>query len=301
MYIVTPLTKETLWGDDRLHDYQGDRSVDTIGCVYTISGIDGIDCEIHNEFEHTTLKTAVEKNPTAFGLRKGEEYPLIIAFDSCAQDVSFQIHPTDEYAKEKLQLPYGKSEAWYFIQKPTRGWVYAENIKGCKAAVEQALETKNFDEVMGQLPVENEDLVYIRCGTMHALTKGSLIYEIQQSTNITYRLYDYKRKDKNGQTRPLHAKEALENLDSSLKAEKQAFAIGSDFDQREFALFHTRLSDSYTNTAPLAAAISVVSGALTIEGNRIAMGGSILVLPNESVTITGSAECIIATPHPYWR
>lgn len=301
MYIVTPITMETLWGDDRLHEYQGDPSSDTIGCVYTISGIDSINCNIHNHNEHTTLKEAVMKDPEAFGLREGEEYPLIIAFDSCAQDVSFQIHPTDDYAKEKLHLPYGKSEAWYFIEQPAHSWVYAENIKGCKEAVETALETKNFQDVMGQVPVKNEDLVYIRSGIMHALTKGSLIYEIQQSTNITYRLYDYERKDKSGHTRPIHTKEALENLDSSLKVEKRSFSIGSEFTQREFSLQHVCLSDSYTNTSSLAAAVSVISGELKAEGIRVPMGGSILVLPGETITIEGNAECMIAVPHAYWR
>ncbi len=301
MYIVTPITMETLWGDERLHAYQGDPSSKTIGCVYTVSGIESINCGIQNDLGKTTLMEAVNQNPAAFGLLAGEEYPLIIAFDSCAQDVSFQIHPTDAYAKEQLHLPYGKSEAWYFIEKPTHGWVYGENVTGCKKAVEEALQKKDFHDVMGHIPVENEDIVYIRCGTMHALTKGSLIYEIQQSTNITYRLYDYERKDKYGHTRPIHTKEALENLDSSLKVEKQRLSIGASFDQREFSLQHIQLSNSYTNTHSLAAAISVVSGNLIIEGTTISMGGSVLVMPKETIQIEGSAECIIATPHAYWR
>ncbi|MFR5078706.1 MAG: hypothetical protein ACLTDX_12080 [[Clostridium] innocuum] len=150
MYIVRPITMETLWGDTRLHAYQGDRAAQTIGCVYTLSGIDGIDCEIYNEKERTTLRRAVKENPAAFGLEAGEEFPLIIAFDSCAQDVSFQIHPTDTYAKEQLQLPYGKSEAWYFIEKPSEGWVYAENKAGHRAAVEAALQKRDFHGVIDQ-------------------------------------------------------------------------------------------------------------------------------------------------------
>ena len=233
MYIVRPITMETLWGDTRLHAYQGDRAAQTIGCVYTLSGIDGIDCEIYNEKEETTLRRAVKKNPAVFGLEDGEEFPLIIAFDSCAQDVSFQIHPTDTYAKEQLQLPYGKSEAWFFIEKPSEGWVYAENKAGHRAAVEAALQKRDFHGVIDHIPVSENDLVYIRSGMMHALTAGSLIYEIQQSTNITYRLYDYERKDMHGHTRPLHVKEALANLDSSLHVQKQSFSEGSSFDQRE--------------------------------------------------------------------
>ena len=301
MYIVRPITMETLWGDTRLHAYQGDRAAQTIGCVYTLSGIDGIDCEIYNEKEETTLRRAVKKNPAVFGLEDGEEFPLIIAFDSCAQDVSFQIHPTDTYAKEQLQLPYGKSEAWYFIEKPSEGWVYAENKAGHRAAVEAALQKRDFHGVIDHIPVSENDLVYIRSGMMHALTAGSLIYEIQQSTNITYRLYDYERKDMHGHTRPLHVKEALANLDSSLHVQKQSFSEGSSFDQREFSLRRLTLSGSYTNPYSIASVISVVSGSLQVDTFTVLRGGSILVMPEECIQLTGSAECIIAAAHPYWR
>ena len=301
MYIVRPITMETLWGDTRLHSYQGDRAAQTIGCVYTLSGIDGIDCEIYNAKEQTTLHRAVQKKPSAFGLQEGEDFPVIIAFDSCAQDVSFQIHPTDTYAKEQLHLPYGKSEAWYFIEKPSEGWVYAENKAGHRTAVETALQRKDFHGVIDHIPVSKHDLVYIRSGTMHALTAGSLIYEIQQSTNITYRLYDYERTDKHGNTRPLHVKEALANLDSSLHVQKQSFPKGTSFDQREFSLQHLTLSGSYTNTYSIASVISVVSGSLLVDTFPVSQGISILVMPEECIQLTGSAECIIAAAHPYWR
>lgn len=301
MYIVTPVTMETLWGDSRLHAYQGDHEASTIGCVYTLSGIDGINCIIRNEKEQTTLQAAVEANPAAFGLLEGEEYPLIIAFDSCAQDVSFQIHPTDAYAKEQLQLPYGKSEAWYFIEKPSEGWVYAENKTGRTDAVEEALRKKDFHDVIDHIPVAKDELVYIRSGTMHALTKGSLIYEIQQSTNITYRLYDYERKDRHGNTREIHVKQALANLDSTLHVQKQEFSDGNSFHQREFSLQHRTLTGSYTNTHTIASVISVVSGSIKVDTFTVSQGGSILVMPKECIHITGSAECMIAVAHPYWR
>ena len=226
---------------------------------------------------------------------------MIIAFDSCAQDVSFQIHPTDTYAKEQLQLPYGKSEAWYFIEKPSEGGVYAENQAGHRAVDEAALQKRDFHGVIDHIPVSENDLVYIRSGMMHALTAGSLIYEIQQSTNITYRLYDYERKDMHGHTRPLHVKEALASLDSSLHVQKQNFSEGSSFDQREFSLRHLTLSGSYTNPYSIASVISVVSGSLQVDTFTVLRGGSILVMPEECIQLTGSAECIIAAAHPYWR
>lgn len=297
MYILKTITSPTLWGDQRLYDYDGNRKENCIGIVYTVSGIDAFDCEIGK----STLKKKIEEDPSKFGLLPGEEYPVIIAFDSCKESVSFQIHPTDEYARNKLNLKYGKSEAWYFIEPPKEGFVYAENIKGNKQAILEALEKNDFSDTIGHFPVQKNDLVYIRSGTVHALSKGSLIYEIQQSTNITYRLYDYNRIDpRTSKKRPLHIEQSLENLDSSLKVKKQKFKTGR-IENREFDLTHTILKDTYTNLGSIASAISVLSGELEIEHQILKQGQSCLILPNETVHIQKEAEVMIANPKPYWR
>ena len=299
MYILKTITYPTLWGDQRLYKYDGNFKEESIGIVYSVSGIDAFDSKIEGA---TTLKQEIEKDPKKFGLLKGEEYPVIIAFDSCKESVSFQIHPTDAYAKNKLGLKYGKSEAWYFIEAPTDGWVYAENKKGTQEAIIESIEKNDFSDTIGHLPVEKNDLVYIRSGTVHALSKGSLIYEIQQSTNITYRLYDYDRIDpRTNKKRELHIQESLDNLDSSLKVEKEGFEMNKTISNREFDLTHMVLKDSYTNKGSIASAISVLDGILEIEHHRLYPGQSCLVLPNETITIQKEAEVMIADCHPYWR
>lgn len=299
MYILKTITYSTLWGDQRLYAYDGNKEEDSIGIVYSVSGIDDFDCEINGR---TTLKNEIRKNPELFGLLPKEEYPVIIAFDACKESVSFQIHPTDAYARNKLNLKYGKSEAWYFIEPPEEGWVNAENKKGNKQAVLDALEKNDFSDTIGHFPVQQNDLVYIRSGTVHALSKGSLIYEIQQSTNITYRLYDYDRIDpRTNKKRQLHIQESLDNLDSSLKVKKEEFLLNKTIENREFDLTHTILTDEYTNNGTIASAISVLSGELEIEHHTLKQGQSCLVMPNETVHIQRKAEVMIANPKPYWR
>lgn len=299
MYILETITYPTLWGDQRLYKYDGNFKEESIGIVYSVSGIDAFDSKIEGA---TTLKKEIEKDPEKFGLLKGEEYPVIIAFDSCKESVSFQIHPTDEYARKELGLPYGKSEAWYFIEPPTEGWVYAENTKGTKEAIIESIEKNDFSNTIGHIPVKKNDLVYIRSGTVHALSKGSLIYEIQQSTNITYRLYDYDRIDpRTNKKRQLHIQESLDNLDSSLKVKKESFETNKTISNREFDLTHTILKGSYTNNGSIASAISVLDGILEIGNHRLYPGQSCLVLPNETVEIQQEAEVMIADCHPYWR
>lgn len=301
MYIVKPFTWEALWGDKKLHAYGADSTKEKVGILFTVSGIEGIDCEIENAEEKTTLMEATQEHPETFGLRKGEEYPLIIAFDSIAQDVSFQMHPTDTYARNKLNRLYGKAEAWYFIEPPTEGWAYGENVAGTKEAIEEAFESNDFIHALGKCPVEKEDIIYIPAGTVHAVTHGSLIYEIQQSTNITYRLYDYDRLDQNGNKRPIHKEQVLENLIPDGKVYRDHFVMNQTLPYREFTLHRCVVEDEVYNDSDIAMAVSVVSGALQIEGYTVEQGRSVLVMPKERVKVQGKAECIVAYAQAYWR
>lgn len=301
MYVVKPFTWEALWGDKRLHAYGADTTKDKVGILFTVSGIEGIDCEIENKEEKTTLMQAVNKDPHKFGLLEGEEYPLIIAFDSIGEDVSFQIHPTDAYAQETLGVHYGKAEAWYFIEPPTLGWAYGENIAKTKEAIEEAFETNNFMDALGKCPAEKEDIIYIPAGTVHAVTHGSLIYEIQQSTNITYRLYDYDRVDKNGNKRPIHKEQVMANLIPDGKVYRDHFSMDKVLPYREFDLHRTTVSKTFYNDESIAKAISVVEGELCVEGFKVPKGHSILVMPKETIVLEGEAECIVASANAYWR
>ena len=301
MYIVKPFTWEALWGDQKLHAYGADPTKDKVGILFTVSGIEGIDCEIENKEEKTTLLTATKNYPEKFGLKEGEEYPLIIAFDSIAQDVSFQMHPTDAYARNRLNRLYGKAEAWYFLEPPTEGWTYAENVAGTKEAIEKAFETNDFINTLGRCPAEKEDIIYIPAGTVHAVTHGSLIYEIQQSTNITYRLYDYDRLDKNGNKRPLHKEQVLDNLIPDGKVYRDHFSMDKTLPYREFTLHRCVVEKEVYNESDIAMAISVVSGTLVVDGFKVEQGRSILVMPNEKIKLEGKAECIVAYAHAYWR
>lgn len=102
--------------------------------------------------------------------------------------MSIQVHPTDDYARIHESMPYGKSEAWYFITPPEEGWIYAEQTSKEKESILTAVDDKRVSDVLQEYPIQQHNLVYIPSGTIHALTKGALVYEIQQATDITYRV-----------------------------------------------------------------------------------------------------------------
>lgn len=131
---------DKIWGDERLQAYGATSK--HAGIVYSCAAIEGIDSPVGQ----TTLRTLIEKDPDAFGLLPNEVYPIMISFDAAKTDVSVQVHPTDQFAQDQENKPYGKCEAWYFIEAPENGWVYAENVEGSKEAIQKAIEQKDFQK-----------------------------------------------------------------------------------------------------------------------------------------------------------
>ena len=299
MYILEPISKERIWGTPRLHQYQGDEGIAKIGSVYSASGITEIDCLVRNT--DATLNTLIQQDPQKFGLLPGEVYPLIISFTACDENLSIQVHPTDDYSQSHEGMPYGKSEAWYFIEPPEAGWIYAEQLASDKQMIAEAVKKKDYKKVLKEYPVAGNDLIYIPSGTIHALTKGSLVYEIQQSTDITYRFYDYDRIDSNGKERELHVDAALETLIFDQQVEKKTFKLDQTVNQREFTLQHLEVSGEVKNPASIASVLTVLSGELILAENVCRAGQSLLLLPGEEAILPGKAECVLATPNPYWR
>lgn len=143
-------------------------------------------------------------------------------------------------------------------------------------------------------------MVHILPGTVHALTAGSLVYEIQQSTNITYRFYDFERVDKQGNQRKLQLSEALKTLDTKKKINVSDFPKNVEHTTRSYTIKHVCLIGSYTNNDEIAQTVSVMKDTLIANNEVIAQGQSILVLPNETITIQQGTSVMIATPKRYW-
>lgn len=302
MLLFQSISKERVWGTKRLHLFNGDQGIEKIGSIYTVSGTKEIDTVIINgENEGKTLSEAAESNPELFGLKEGEEFPLIVSITSADEDLSIQVHPTDRYSEEKYERLYGKSESWYFIEPPKSGWIFANAYDLEKEDIKKQITEKNYLGVVQKTPVEKHELVYIPSGTIHALTKGSLVYEVQQSTDITYRFYDYDRVDKNGQKRELHLNDALAVIDTTKCVEKNSFGIDTAVPKYEYELTHIETQREYTNETDIAVVLTMIDGEINIDEYRVEKGQSMIVLPNERIEFAGMGEAIIAKPNTYWR
>lgn len=161
------------------------------------------------------LKELIEAHPDYLGTHSlattcgRPELPILIKLIDAKQDLSVQVHPDDEYAlAHENQL--GKTEMWYVLDaRPGTSLIYGFNRDTTSEEVMAAIRAGKVDALLNHIPVHRNDLFFIKAGTVHAIGAGALIAEIQENSNVTYRLYDYDRVDKNGHRRPLHIDKAL--------------------------------------------------------------------------------------------
>ena len=217
IYFFEPIPRYTIWGGTACNTYFHceDRFHDGVGQIWAFSGQDGANLSTvcaTQPYVGRTLKDLWEHAPALFGFQTTEgPFPLIISLVAPEDDLSLQVHPDDIQAK-RAGYPMGKNEAWYFIRcHENASIVYDHNMQDPEQ-LKQYIAEERWDEIIRYRPVQDGDFVYIPAGMLHAMGKGVVVYEIQQSTDVTYRFYDYHRKDKEGHERPLQLEEALESL-----------------------------------------------------------------------------------------
>lgn len=138
-------------------------------------------------------------------------FSILIKLIDAKEKLSVQVHPDDAYAKHEGQL--GKTEMWYVLDaRPGAELVYGFNQNMDADSVKRAIETGTIGNYLNHVPVKKNDLFFIEPGTVHAIGAGVLLAEVQESSNLTYRLYDYERVGKDGKKRPLHISKALDVL-----------------------------------------------------------------------------------------
>ena len=217
-----PLLKQTLWGGDRIIPFKRlDCQLENVGESWEISGVkdnetivaDGPDKgkslnELVREYKE---KLVGQENYERFG----DEFPLLIKFIDARQDLSIQVHPNDEIAHRQGK-ERGKTEMWYALDNEESATPMLYN--GLKKQItpeeyEQMVENDTITDALARYEVHEGDVFFIPAGRIHAIGAGCFVAEIQQTSDVTYRIYDFKRKDKNGNYRELHTKLAAESID----------------------------------------------------------------------------------------
>lgn len=286
----TPLLKTLIWGTES----------------WQISGVAGNETLAEDGSSLNTLVKEMKGQLVgeANYLRFGDEFPLLIKFIDARQDLSIQVHPSDEIAHRQGK-PRGKTEMWYVMESAADAKLYnGLKMKITPDEYKQMVAEGTICDALAQYAVKDGDCFFIPAGRIHAIGAGCYLAEIQQTSDVTYRIYDYKRKDKDGNYRQLHTQEASECIDYCVKDDyRQQYEPKKNESQLlvECPYFNTAVYDldepmeiDYSELDSFVILIGLKGeGALNIDGDEVSFkaGESILIPATaQSVAVSGSIK-----------
>jgi mannose-6-phosphate isomerase len=217
-----PILKQTLWGGEKIIPFKHlDVTLPNVGESWEVSAVENSESIVANGADKgLTLPELVgkykeelvgEANYSRFGLK----FPLLIKFIDAKQDLSIQVHPDDELAR-KRHNSFGKNEMWYVVSADKGARLisgFAEQIT--PKEYKERVHNGTFADVLQTSSVQAGDVFYVPAGRVHGIGAGAFVAEIQQTSDITYRIFDYNRKDKDGKTRELHTALAIDAINFS--------------------------------------------------------------------------------------
>ena len=214
---LRPCYKEILWGGTRLKTEYGkaDAPEVTAESWELAAHPDGMSTVAEGSLSGRTLAElgALDREGFWGSECKGETFPLLVKFIDAAKDLSIQVHPSDTTARRDLGEE-GKAEMWYVVDCVPQSYIYfGFSRRISRHEFLRRAQDGSICEVLNKVPVKKGDVFYTLPGTIHAIGAGILIAEIQQSSNTTFRVYDYQRRGADGKPRPLHLERAAEVLD----------------------------------------------------------------------------------------
>ncbi|WP_276881690.1 mannose-6-phosphate isomerase, class I [Anaerococcus tetradius] len=229
--------REKIWGGSKLRQFYEIPS-DKTGEYWAISAMGDMSSVIKNgKFKGESLEEVYKNHKELFGNPKEETFPLLVKIIDANDDLSIQVHPDDEMA-QRLENSRGKTECWYILNEKAASIIYGLKTRDKNQAI-KLIDERRWRDLLREVPTKKGDFFFVKAGTVHAIKKGSLILEIQQASDLTYRLYDYDRTDKDGLLRELHldkAKEAIKinENDTEIKSFSQANMRGRILTENEY-------------------------------------------------------------------
>lgn len=298
IYRLTPATKDNLWGGNKLRAYGKNSDSEIIAETWELSFTQGGEAKI--EDGRTTVE-AFPRDTWGTNAAKFPFFPTLTKFIDAREKLSVQVHPSDEYAL-KNEGQYGKTEMWYVVEADEGAGLYM----GLERRVNPdeflaAVKDGSVEKLLSFKEVKAGDVFFIPSGTIHAIGAGVVIFEIQQNSTLTYRLYDYMRRDKAGNLRELHVEKAMSVCDLDVykgapRVENSPEIIGKCeyFETAKYKLNFTNLPLFVDESSFLS--VTCVGGEGTIEGEKISKGDSFFIPAGAGdILITGGENLEILT------
>ncbi len=288
-YKFTPLLKTLIWGTES----------------WQVSGVPGSETMCEGQSVNELVKTLKGRLIGEANYRRfGDEFPLLIKFIDAHQNLSIQVHPNDETAHRQGK-PHGKTEMWYVMESATDAMLY----NGLRQQItpeqyKEMVENDTICDALAQYMVKDGDCFFIPAGRIHAIGAGCYLAEIQQTSDVTYRIYDYNRRDKDGNPRQLHTNEAAESIDYTVLDDYQTHYTPHKNEGSiliECPYFNTAVYDltepmtiDYSELDSFVALIGIKGeGLLTVDGEEVTLrAGETILIPAtvQEVNVEGTVK-----------
>ncbi|MBE6789993.1 MAG: class I mannose-6-phosphate isomerase [Clostridia bacterium] len=309
-----PTLKETIWGGRTLIDEYGfETDNDNAAEAWLLScHKDGPSFVIGGKYDGKTLSQVIEeegKGVLGTNNKDIPDFPVLIKIIDARDKLSVQVHPDDEYARA-VENENGKTEAWYVLScDEGASLIYGVNHDMTKDEFASAIENGTLLDDVNVVSVKPGDVVFIPSGMLHAIGEGILLAEVQQSSNSTYRVFDYNRRDKNGNLRELHIKKAVDVVDLGVtkvdfSAEGEAkksgdaqktYLTGCEYFKMTAVKVRGRYEDICDETSFVSLLVLDGSGTLTSDGQSVQLkkGSSIFIPAGKGkYTVSGELEIL---------
>lgn len=301
---LNPVFKERIWGGKRLKkmfNYQLPN--DKTGECWGISGhVNGSNVITNGPFQGRTLRDIYQTYPDLFKGSQSPEFPLLTKIIDAQDDLSVQVHPSDDDVIGTADM-LGKTECWYVLDAEKDSSIILGHNAMTKKEFHDAVMSNQWNSLLKEIPVQKGDFIYVPAGTIHAIKKGLLILETQQSSDTTYRLFDYHRKDAKGLQRTLHINEALSvvtipsqkafihhELEMLHKQSTTQFISNSFFTVEKW-----QVQTNMTHVINGFKLFSIIEGEGTINQEPIKKGDHFIVTGvNDSIELRGNVSAIVS-------
>lgn len=303
---IEPVFHEKIWGGRKLETEFGYTIPDgPIGECWAISAHPAGDCHVRDgAYAGMLLSSLWTEHHELFGAAEGDRFPLLIKFLDAAKDLSIQVHPDDAYAAEHEGGSLGKCECWYVLHADPNATIVVGQRAKSPEEFARLVEEGRWSELLNEVPVHAGDFFQIAPGTVHAIKGGTMVLETQQSSDITYRVYDYDRVQADGTKRELHLQKSLDVIDFGAKpitSGRVSAPTTNGITQLvccpRYTVWHVRATGTATLSSPKTFyCASVIEGTGRASGHELRKGDHFIVPAGYgTLRLEGDMQLIVST------
>jgi mannose-6-phosphate isomerase class I len=305
LFFFKPFYKKVVWGGNKMRDVFGyDIPYENTGECWAISANDNGEsfCVSPAEYAGKSLKWLWEHERHIFGDIPGDRFPLLLKVIDAKEDLSISLHPDDEYARTHENGSFGKTECWYILDCDEDSTIVLGHNARTREELCDLIDNKEYKKLIHEVPVHKGDFISVEPGTIHSIKKGILILEIQQNSDISYRVYDYDRLQ-DGKLRPLHVKECKEIINipdkggviAATSNEPGVFNLVSN---KYFKVKKVNVEGAISiSEGSFFSMVSVIEGKGTLNGTEIKKGDHFIVPADfGAIDIEGDMTLMVSSP-----